>query len=62
MKTIPTIPNRKNAINTYITQNDPSAVRILELETQTDISRLYGEVQKFIGRDLSSVSIIMLKR
>jgi hypothetical protein len=62
MKTIPTIPNRKNAINTYITQNDPSAIRIVELETQSDIPRLQGEVQKFIGRDLSSVSIIMLKR
>jgi hypothetical protein len=62
MKTIPTIPNRKNAINTYITQNDLSAIRILELENQSDIPRLQGEVQKFIGRDLSSVSIIMLKR
>ena len=52
----------KNAITSYITRNVPSDVRIIELTDRQDTRRVPSELDKFIGTDLSSITLIVIKR
>jgi hypothetical protein len=52
----------KNAITSYITRYVPSDVRIIELTDRQDTRRVSSELDKFIGTDLSSITLIAIKR
>jgi hypothetical protein len=57
-------PNQppKNAISTYITRNPPTDLRIIEIESRNDTRRIPSEIEKFIGADLTSITLMMIKR
>jgi hypothetical protein len=52
----------KNAITSYITRNIPIDARIIELTDRQDTRRVQSELDKFIGTDLSSITLIAIKR
>jgi hypothetical protein len=52
----------KSAIKNYMVNNPPTDLRIIELDNRTDTRRIPSEIDKFIGTDLTSISLIMIKQ
>jgi hypothetical protein len=61
MKTIKTLNPSSSTIATTIKRSTYSACLTLELETKNDIRTVGTELTKFVGNDLSRVTVLCLK-
>jgi hypothetical protein len=51
----------KKSITDYMAHNPPTGLCIIELDNRSDTRRIPSEIDKFIGTDLTSISLIMVK-
>ena len=61
MKIQSTINPKKNLIQSYIKQPQYKSAAYIEIDNLSDLLRIQNEISKFVNKDLSKISIILLK-
>ena len=61
MKIQSTANPKKNLIQSYIKQPQYKSAQFIEIDNLNDLLKIQNEISKFVNKDLSRISIILLK-